>query len=62
MLIFAKYTMTDLLEIMDLRDCLVIEQEEKNELNRKLQNMEKECEFLIAFNIETVHTSFVMLV
>lgn len=31
-------------EIQDLKDCLTIEQEEKNELNKKLQNLEKECE------------------
>ncbi|KAK2980815.1 hypothetical protein RJ640_020467 [Escallonia rubra] len=29
-------------EIQDLKDCLMIEQEEKNELNKKLQNLEKE--------------------
>ncbi|XP_050372188.1 protein At-4/1 isoform X2 [Argentina anserina] len=29
-------------EIQDLRDCLAIEQEEKMELNRKLQDLEKE--------------------
>ncbi|GJX71537.1 hypothetical protein Tco_0308708 [Tanacetum coccineum] len=29
-------------EIQDLKDCLMMEQEEKNELNRKLQNLEKE--------------------
>ncbi|KAF8392826.1 hypothetical protein HHK36_021063 [Tetracentron sinense] len=29
-------------EIQDLKDCLIIEQEEKNELNKKLQNVEKE--------------------
>ncbi|XVF69899.1 hypothetical protein PTKIN_Ptkin11bG0118200 [Pterospermum kingtungense] len=31
-----------LLEILDLKDCLRIEQEEKNELNKKLQDVEKE--------------------
>ncbi|KAF3452706.1 hypothetical protein FNV43_RR03139 [Rhamnella rubrinervis] len=30
------------LEIQDLKDCLIIEQEEKNELNKKLQDLEKE--------------------
>ncbi|KAK4592051.1 hypothetical protein RGQ29_016509 [Quercus rubra] len=30
------------LEIQDLKDCLMIEQEEKNELNRKIQKLEKE--------------------
>ncbi|XP_047257081.1 protein At-4/1 isoform X3 [Capsicum annuum] len=29
-------------EIQDLKDCLLVEQEEKNELNKKLQDMEKE--------------------
>lgn len=33
-------------EIQDLKDCLMIEQEEKNELNKKLQNLEKECEWM----------------
>ncbi|KAJ9556855.1 hypothetical protein OSB04_011469 [Centaurea solstitialis] len=32
----------DQLEIQDLKDCLMIEQEEKNGLNRKLQSLEKE--------------------
>ncbi|KAK8585469.1 hypothetical protein V6N13_050448 [Hibiscus sabdariffa] len=31
-----------LLEIWDLKDCLMVEQEEKNELNKKLQEAEKE--------------------
>ncbi|KAF3964287.1 hypothetical protein CMV_011403 [Castanea mollissima] len=30
------------LEIQDLKDCLMIEQEEKNELSRKIQELEKE--------------------
>lgn len=30
------------LELQDLKDCLMIEQEEKNELNKKLQGLEKE--------------------
>ncbi|KAK9266073.1 hypothetical protein L1049_003535 [Liquidambar formosana] len=29
-------------EIQDLKDCLLVEQEEKNELNKKLHNFEKE--------------------
>ncbi|MFS7918448.1 hypothetical protein Hanom_Chr03g00201181 [Helianthus anomalus] len=29
-------------EIQDLKDCLMMEQEEKNDLNRKLQSLEKE--------------------
>ncbi|KAL2340521.1 hypothetical protein Fmac_008461 [Flemingia macrophylla] len=29
-------------EVQDLRECLAVEQEEKNELNRKVQNLEKE--------------------
>ncbi|KAB2092224.1 hypothetical protein ERO13_A02G011900v2 [Gossypium hirsutum] len=36
-----------LLEIWDLKDCLLIEQEEKNELTKKLQEAEKECKFVI---------------
>ncbi|XP_022753434.1 protein At-4/1 isoform X2 [Durio zibethinus] len=31
-----------LLEILDLKDCLLVEQEEKNELNKKLKDVEKE--------------------
>nr|TKR85280.1 hypothetical protein D5086_0000249460 [Populus alba] len=30
------------LELQDLKDCLMVEQEEKNELNKKLQGLEKE--------------------
>ena len=41
--------LTDDLEIQDLKDCLMIEQEEKNELSRKIQELEKECECVIAF-------------
>lgn len=33
-------------EIQDLKDCLMMEQEEKNGLNRKLQSLEKECMFI----------------
>ncbi|KAL9314698.1 hypothetical protein ACSQ67_020150 [Phaseolus vulgaris] len=29
-------------EVQDLKECLSVEQEEKNELNRKIQNLEKE--------------------
>ncbi|XP_057978806.1 protein At-4/1 isoform X2 [Malania oleifera] len=36
-------------EIQDLKDCLLVEQEEKNELSKKLQNLEKECGSIIAF-------------
>ncbi|XP_061994159.1 protein At-4/1 isoform X1 [Rosa rugosa] len=35
-------TKSDVFEIQDLKDCIAIEQEEKNELNRKLQDLEKE--------------------
>jgi hypothetical protein len=35
---------TDNLELLDLKDCLLIEQEEKNELSKKIQELEKECE------------------
>lgn len=40
--------LTDNLEIQDLKDCLLIEQEEKNELSKKLQELEKEGECVIA--------------
>ncbi|XP_034200300.1 protein At-4/1 isoform X3 [Prunus dulcis] len=33
-----------ILEIQDLKDCLAIEQEEKNESSKKLQDLQKECE------------------
>lgn len=46
--------MTDILEIQDLKDCLAIEQEEKNELNKKVQDLEKECEGEIAFGFSRV--------
>ncbi|KAG5132964.1 hypothetical protein JHK82_024152 [Glycine max] len=36
-------------EVQDLRVCLAVEQEEKNDLNRKIQNLEKECKTLILF-------------
>lgn len=32
-----------------MRDCLLLEQEEKNGLRKKLQDLEKECEF--GFNL-----------
>lgn len=41
------FLLTDEFEIRDLKDCLSIEQEEKNELNKKLQRVEKECEYLM---------------
>ncbi|WVZ21522.1 hypothetical protein V8G54_008844 [Vigna mungo] len=37
--------LTDNSEIQDLKECLAVEQEEKNELNRKIQNLEKESYF-----------------
>jgi hypothetical protein len=40
---FADHSVTDHLELQDLKDCLMVEQEEKNELNKKLQGLEKEC-------------------
>ncbi|KAG5006174.1 hypothetical protein JHK85_024716 [Glycine max] len=39
---FAHYYLTDNSEVQDLRVCLAVEQEEKNDLNRKIQNLEKE--------------------
>lgn len=48
---YTRHSMTDNQEIQDLKDCLTIEQEEKNELNKKLQDLEKECEVsLLPFN------------
>jgi len=35
--------LTDNSEVQDLKECFAVEQEEKNELNRKIQNLEKEC-------------------
>lgn len=32
-------------EIQGLKDSLLVEQEEKNELNKRLRDMEKECEY-----------------
>lgn len=33
-------------EIQGLKDCLLVEQEEKNELSKRLENLEKECAYL----------------
>lgn len=53
--------MVDNLEIQDLKDCLTIEQEEKNDLNKKLQDLEKDCEIsLISFS--RVHINFTRLI
>lgn len=41
---YACHSVIDNLEIQELKDCLTIEQEEKNELNRRLQDLERECE------------------
>ena len=35
--------MADALEIQELKNSLKSEQEDKNELNKKLQHLEKEC-------------------
>lgn len=48
--------MTDELEIQGLRDCIRSEQDEKNELNKKLQQLEKECKCFFAQNFPFVHT------
>lgn len=37
------FLLADQAEIQDLRDCLLLEQEEKNGLHKKLQDLEKEC-------------------
>ena len=39
----TDHFMTDHLELQDLKDCLMVEQEEKNELNKKFQGLEKDC-------------------
>ena len=39
----TDHSMTDHLELQDLKDCLMVEQEEKNELNKKFQGLEKDC-------------------
>lgn len=36
---------TDKNEIQDLRDVIAVEQEEKNDMHRKLQSAENECKF-----------------
>jgi len=41
--LFIINHLTDNSEVQDLKECLAVEQEEKNELNRKIQNLEKEC-------------------
>ncbi|PON67282.1 hypothetical protein PanWU01x14_104570 [Parasponia andersonii] len=41
-MVFVNDSMADELEIKGLRDCITSEQEEKNELNKKLQHLEKE--------------------
>ncbi|MFS7918444.1 hypothetical protein Hanom_Chr03g00201111 [Helianthus anomalus] len=40
--VHSDVEMTYQYEIQDLKDCLMMEQEEKNDLNRKLQSLEKE--------------------
>lgn len=52
--------LTDNLEIQDLKDCLMIEQEEKNELSKKLQELEKEGECVFAF-ISSCSDSFISI-
>lgn len=42
--------MTDELEIQGLKDRITSEREEKNELKKKLQQLEKECECFFANN------------
>lgn len=46
---FDTQYVADVFEIQDLKDCLAIEQEEKNELSTKLHELEKESECEIAF-------------
>lgn len=45
--IFPFFGIKDRHEIQDLKDWLLVEQEEKQELMRKLHSSEQECKFLI---------------
>lgn len=45
-LLCSSWFLTDNAEVQDLKECLLAEQEEKNELNRKIQHLEKECKGL----------------
>lgn len=53
---FAHYGLPDSSEIRDLKDCLMAEQEEKNDLNRKMQLLEKECKLEVPFH--SIHTNY----
>ena len=43
---------TDKNEIQDLRDVIAVEQEEKRDMHRKLQNAENECKFKLSWLAE----------
>ena len=43
---------TDKNEIQDLRDVIAVEQEEKKDMHRKLQNGENECKFKLSWLAE----------
>jgi hypothetical protein len=43
---------TDKNEIQDLRDVIAVEQEEKKDMQRKLQNAENECKFKLSWSAE----------
>jgi len=43
---------TDKNEIQDLRDVIAVEQEEKKDMHRKLQNAENECKFKLSWLAE----------
>ena len=45
----ANRAVTDNLEIQDLKDCLLLEREEKNELHQKFRELEKECMCSVTF-------------
>lgn len=38
--------LADHYEMQGLRDCLLVEQDEKIELTKKLQDLEKECKYI----------------
>lgn len=58
---FDTLYVADVFEIQDLKDCLAIEQEEKNELSTKLHELEKESECEIAFSFPCVQILVLVL-
>ncbi|KAF0925152.1 hypothetical protein E2562_015423 [Oryza meyeriana var. granulata] len=45
-------------KIQDLKDVIIVEQEEKNDMHRKLQNAENECKFKLYFSVERRKSCF----